>query len=98
MFEGLIFYLRPIVDFIDLVILPLLLAVAFIAFVYGIFVHFIAGGDDPEKRKEGQNLALYAVIGFVLIISLWGIIGLLGNALGFTGPTGENLQNIPSVQ
>jgi len=62
-------------------LIPLLLAVAFLMFIYGIFLAFIAGGSDPEKRKEGRNLVIYSIIGFVLIFSLWGIVAYLSGAL-----------------
>lgn len=98
MFTGLSIYLQPITYFIGSVLVPLLLTVAFFAFGYGIFLTFIAGGADDEKRKEGKQLALYAVIGFVLIISVFGVVNLLAGAIGLSQPPGENLDTIPSVQ
>ena len=65
-------------------LIPLLLAIAFLMFIYGIFLAFIAGGSDPEKRKEGRNLVIYSIIGFVLIFSLWGIVSYLSSSI-FSG-------------
>ena len=72
-----------IIGFINSVLVPLIFALAFIVFIWGIFQYFIAGGADEEKRKEGKKFALYGIIGFFIMISIWGIVNLLVNSTGF---------------
>ncbi len=38
---------------------------------------------------------LYAVIGFVVMVSIFGIVNLIAGGLGFSSD--ENIQNIPNV-
>jgi len=63
-----------IVFFVNYVLVPLLMAVAFIVFLYGVFKYFIWGADNEDSRKEGKSFVMYGVIGFVIIISLWGLV------------------------
>ncbi len=76
-------FLLLIIKFIDNYLVPLIFAVAFIVFLYGVFTYFIAEAGNDEKRKEGRKYALYGIIGFVIIIAVWGIVNLLISSLGF---------------
>lgn len=76
-FIGLVLY------FIDNFLVPLIFAIAFIVFLWGMYTYFILGGANEEKRKEGQKLAVSGIIGFVIMIAVWGIVILLLNSLGF---------------
>ncbi len=71
-----------IMTFIDAIVVPFIMALAFLVFVWGVFQYFIAGGADEEKRTQGRNFVIWGIIGFVLMISLWGIVNLLINSLG----------------
>lgn len=75
--------IKSLIDFSDAYLVPLIFAVAFIVFLWGVFQYFIFGAADEEKRKEGRNFIMYALIGFVLMFSIWGIVNLLYHSLGF---------------
>ncbi|MBY0110604.1 pilin [Patescibacteria group bacterium] len=81
--QNLALFFYEIIRFIDSVLVPLIFSVAFIIFLWGVFRFFIAGGEDKEKREEGKKFVLWGVIGFVLMFSLWGIVNLIINSLGF---------------
>ncbi len=70
---------------INTILVPLIFAIAFIVFMYGIFRYFIAGGADPEAQKKGKQLLMYGIIGFVIMISLWGIVNIVSNTFGLGG-------------
>lgn len=76
-------FITLILMFIDRFLVPLIFAIAFVVFLWGIYEYFILGGADEEKRKEGRKLALTGIIGFVIMIAVWGLVGLLVNSLGF---------------
>lgn len=66
---------EDIVPFIDGVLAPFLYAIAFLVFVFGIVRFFFTGG--AENREKGQQFALWGLIGFVVLFSLWGMVRLL---------------------
>ena len=68
---------RIIIDIIDNVAVPIVFAAAFLVFIYGIFQYFIQGGHDEEKRETGRSLMLYGLIGFFVMVSVWGLVHLL---------------------
>ncbi len=83
-----------VLQFVNDYLIPFVLAIAFLVFVWGVFKYFVLGGSDEDKQSEGKNLIIYSVIGFVIILSLYGIVGLLVNAFGFD--PNETIE-IPSV-
>lgn len=72
-----------IIGLINNVAVPLLFAVAFIVFIWGVFTYFIAGGADEEKRETGKSLMLWGIIGFFLMVSVWGLVNILRGSFSF---------------
>lgn len=68
-----------IVPVVDLAVIPLLYALAFLFFVYGIVRAFFSYNE--EKRQEGKKFALWGIIGLVVLFSVWGFVKLLLTAL-----------------
>jgi NADH:ubiquinone oxidoreductase subunit 2 (subunit N) len=66
-----------VINVINSVLVPVVLSIAFIVFIWGVFQYFIAGGDNDEKREQGQKLMLYGIIGFFLMVSVWGLVNIL---------------------
>ena len=66
-----------VTNIINGVLVPLVFAVAFIVFIWGIFQYFILAGGNEEKRKQGQDLMLYGLIGFFVMVSVWGLVNIL---------------------
>ena len=85
-------FIAKITTFINNTLIPLIFAVALVVFMWGIFRLFIH--KNAEEAEAGKKLALYAVVGFVLMVSIWGIVNLIANGLGFSG---EQVQNIPTA-
>ena len=70
---------------INYVAVPVLFALAFIVFLWGIANAYILSAGDPEKVKEGHKLVLWGIIGFVVMISLWGLVNVVANTFGLAG-------------
>ena len=66
-----------IIGLINNVAVPIIFAVAFLVFIYGIFQYFIQGGHDEEKREAGRSLMLWGLIGFFVMVSVWGLVRVL---------------------
>ena len=88
--KGLEILIGNILRFMNGILIPAIIALALFVFIWGMFKTFILGGHDEEKQDEGKKLMMYGIAGFVLILSIGGIVNLLANSLGFT-----NSQIIP---
>ncbi len=62
-------------------IITLLALGAFVVFAWGI-VEFIAGADNEEKRKAGQQHMLWGVIGLTIIFGANAIVSVLKATVG----------------
>jgi len=98
-------YSNGIINFINGILVPVLMAVAFIYFLYGVYKYFILGAADEKSRTDGRQFVLWGIIGFVAILSVWGLVSIVGGAFGLSpggnspptpkiGPsTGQNTSN-----
>lgn len=77
-------YSDSIVNVINNVLVPVLMAIAFIVFLWGIYKYFIAGAANEGDKGDGRKFALWGVIGFVVILSLWGLVNLFMGVLGLS--------------
>jgi hypothetical protein len=69
-----------ILDLINLAI-PLLIGIVFLIFAWKIFDSWVIHADDEKKVESGKQLVVVAVIVFVIMVSVWGIVSLLRNSL-----------------
>ncbi len=70
---------------INSVLVPVLFAIAFIVFLYGIAKAYIFSAGDPEEVKKGHKLLLWGLIAFAVMISVWGLVNVVANTFGLTG-------------
>ncbi|MCU0678404.1 MAG: hypothetical protein MUF19_02320 [Candidatus Pacebacteria bacterium] len=86
--------METILEFIDGIVIPFILSIGFLVFVWGMFKYFIQGGANDEAKESGKSLIMYAIAGYVVILAFWGIVNILSNGLGLE----EALDSTPSVQ
>ncbi|MFA6432280.1 MAG: hypothetical protein WCV82_00450 [Candidatus Paceibacterota bacterium] len=77
-------------------ILFLLMALAVVMFVWYVIKYFIRADTD---KKEAGSYVMYSLIGFFVILSLWGIINILGNSFNIgnadnTSASWANFKNL----
>ena len=73
------FVTGTIVPFANQVVVPIIGALAFLAFIWGIFRYFFRDAADATSRAEGRLFALWGIIGLVVIFSLWGLVNIFLN-------------------
>ncbi len=83
--------------FIDSILIPLVFTVALLVFLYGMFKYFIAEGGNETSRETGKKLILWSIVGFVLMVSIWGIVNMLAKGL-FGNPTAPTIPGTPTLQ
>lgn len=93
-----------IITLINDIFVPLIFAVAFVFFLLGVFKYFFKGADSEDERKKGRDFVVSSVIGFFLMISIWGIVRLLTGTFGLDSdtrpclPTFGSRDNCPGSQ
>ncbi len=81
----------------------LIIALAVVMFVWNVYKYFIAGGDDVGAKKEAGQYVLWSVVGFFVILSIWGLVNILMNSFnldnneprGFFPSFGKTRSNKP---
>lgn len=80
---GIQRFIYNILDFVNDTLVPFMFAIAFVYFIWNLANLFIFSRDSEKAREEGSRNALYGILAFVVIISLWGIVNLFVVGLGF---------------
>lgn len=69
-----------------------LIAIAVVLFLYGV-IKYISSGDDEEGRKNAKNYIIYGIIGLFVMVSVWGLVGILTGTFG----TNQDVPGIPNL-
>lgn len=56
-------------------ILPVIIAIAVIYFVYNAFMYMIAA--DEERKGEAKSKMIYGIIALFVMVSVWGLVNIL---------------------
>lgn len=64
-------------------LVPLLITLALVYFIYGVGKFVTA--KEAQEKETARDIMIYGAIGLFVIVSIWGIVGLLQQ---FTGTTG----------
>lgn len=75
-------------------ILPVLIALGVVYFVYGVVTYFIA--SDEEAKTSGKDRIIFGVIGLAVILSIWGLVRIVTNTFGTEqpAPTQRQIQDL----
>ena len=86
-FSNVSSFLNNFIDFINGTLVPFIFALAFLVFIWGVAQYFIFSHGSEEGQEKGKNLMLWGLIGFFVMVSVWGIVNLLVGAAGLGGQT-----------
>ncbi|HUY05267.1 MAG TPA: pilin [Candidatus Paceibacterota bacterium] len=87
-------YAASVINLINGVFVPVLFALAFLMFIWGVYKYFILGATEESAKGEGRQFVLWGVIGFVVILSVWGIVNIF---IGTLGLTSNNVPAFPTL-
>jgi len=73
--------------------LPIVVAIALLAFFWGL-VKFIFAQGNEEAKSEGKKIMIWGLVALFVMVAVWGLVGFIGTALGIT--TGGTI-NVPTV-
>jgi len=72
-------------------VIPLIFALAITMFVWGI-VQYVINTDDEAKKQKGKQFMIWGIIALTVMVSVWGLVGILGKTFGV------NTTLIPQLQ
>lgn len=73
-------------------IAPILFALAFIWFLWNIVKYIEAGGGDAKARDLARDNIIYAIVLLFVMVSVWGLIGVIQTTFGVNGGTAPAIQ------
>jgi hypothetical protein len=62
-------------------LVPLLIALALVFFLWGVVTFILAAGDE-DARSAGKSKMFWGIIALFVIVSVWGLVGLLNEITG----------------
>ena len=72
-------------------IIPVLLIIGTIVFLWGVIM-FLTAGAEEEKRANARSLMIYGLVGLFIMVAIWGIVNVL---VGFFGVGGTGVPTSP---
>lgn len=76
--------INNIIAYIVNPVVYLLVGLAVIYFLYGVF-NFVRNAEDPAKRVEGANHILWGVVGIAIMFSVFVFMHIIKNTIGSSG-------------
>jgi len=64
-------------------IVPVLVALGVVWFVWGVVTYMIGG--DEESKKKGKSRIVYGIIGLAVIVGLWGLVNIVVETFDLSG-------------
>ncbi len=62
-------------------VVPLLFALAFVAFIWGIIQMFL-NPDNEEAKKKGKSFMIWGLIALTVMFSVWGLVEVITSTFG----------------
>ena len=90
---GIDYILGQIGSILNLVI-PILITLGVIIFIWGVITYVVAKGE--EAKKEGRDRMIWGIIGLTVIVTLWGLVNFLKSTLGIQD-SALDITDIPCV-
>jgi len=77
-------------------LIPILITLAVVYFFWGLAQYILQAGSSDAK-DEGRQKMIWGIIALFVMVSIWGILGLLANTFDIkAGGSGDDL--IPKIQ
>lgn len=71
-----------LIGVLNTVVVPIIVALAFAVFIWGVVNYFFIGQGNDTKREQGKQFVLWGILGMVVLFSVWGLVNILLSTLG----------------
>jgi fumarate reductase subunit D len=75
-------------------LIPVVIGLAVLSFLWGVLQYVVA--KDEDKQKEARGIMLYGIIALFVMVSVWGLVNILGDTLDLSN-TAPDAPAIPSL-
>jgi len=72
-------------------IIPIIIGLAVLVFLWGVLKYVIA--KDEDSQKEARNVMLWGIIAIFVMVSVWGLVNVLSSTLQLN----NNIPNSPGL-
>lgn len=87
LYMGLQTWLLPFIKFLSDTLVPFLVALALLFFLWNLVRYAIIGGANKEDREKARTLMLWGITALFVILFVWGIVNLFTRMFGFQDVT-----------
>lgn len=70
-------------------IIPLIFAIATVYFIWNLVKYIEAGKGDEKARGEAKDSIVFSLVLMFVMLSVWGLVGILKGSVTFTGEVTE---------
>lgn len=74
-------------------LIPVLVVLGVVYFIWGVITYFI--GNDEEAKAKGRMRIIYGIIGLVVIVAMWGLVGIVTRTFDLNGSANVNIPTVP---
>jgi membrane protease YdiL (CAAX protease family) len=76
-------------------IVPLLIGLAVLVFLYGVLTFTFSEGGT--KKEEGKQYMIWGIVGLFVMVSVWGLVAILQGTFNLDNKTQNIKMEIPNV-
>lgn len=88
-----VFSLIDTVGDIIAAIIPVIIGLALLVFLFGVFKYVIS--SDEDAKTKGRDFMIWGIIGLFVMTAVWGLVGLLDDTLNLDNAT-PNVPEFPN--
>lgn len=77
------------------ILIPLLITAALLVFIYGVVRYVIS--KDEEGTSKAKSIIFRGLIGLFVILSIWGLVGVIQSTFGIGAGGDLDSNNIPGI-
>jgi hypothetical protein len=89
-------FVGNIIEFINGPLITFVFALILFFFIWSVFKFFVLGREREADREEGKQYMIWAIIGLVIAVSVWGLVNLFAGGLGLDDEEIETIPNVPT--
>lgn len=73
-------------------VVPVVVALGLVYFVWGVVMYVIADGE--EAKKKGKNHMIYGIIGLAVIVGIWGLVNIVVATFGLGSVSAPTIKTV----